>query len=100
MSDTFDDYEVTNGTGDILDLDSFTSQQLLTPKIGATAGFSGSTAPVQSNRCPQDCPCKQARSSMTSACCSTSRAMVGNRLAQEWLLVGGLRGALGLIEGY
>jgi hypothetical protein len=60
MSETVDDYEVTNGAGDILDLDGFTSEQLraslgaeitrqitldndlvLTPKIGATAGFSG-----------------------------------------------------------
>ncbi|NTF34444.1 hemagglutinin [Rhizobium skierniewicense] len=60
MSETVDDYSVTNGAGDILDLDGFTSEQLraslgaeisrqvtldndlvLTPKIGATAGFSG-----------------------------------------------------------
>nr|WP_234902099.1 putative Ig domain-containing protein [Agrobacterium rubi] len=60
MSETVDDYEVTNGAGDILDLEGFTSEQLraslgaeisrqitldndlvLTPKIGATAGFSG-----------------------------------------------------------
>jgi hypothetical protein len=60
MSETVDDYEVTNGAGDILDLDGFTSEQLraslgaeisrqvtldndlvLTPKIGATGGFSG-----------------------------------------------------------
>lgn len=60
MSETVDDYEVTNGAGDILDLNGFTSEQLraslgaeisrqitldddliLTPKLGATAGFSG-----------------------------------------------------------
>ncbi|XUY29688.1 autotransporter outer membrane beta-barrel domain-containing protein [Agrobacterium sp. rho-8.1] len=59
-SETVDDYEVTNGAGDILDLYGFTSEQLraslgaeisrqitldngliLTPKIGATGGFSG-----------------------------------------------------------